>query len=702
VPNLLFELGTEELPAAYVPPAIDHLHKATVAALKEHGLAFGEVTATGTPRRLVLFMADLPVAQAARTEEIPGPPEKAAYKDGQPTRAAIGFAEKNGVKVEDLVVKETPKGRYLYAVKRVEGRHATELLAELLPAIVRGIPFPKSMRWPQAPGFAFGRPIRRVTCLFGRDLVPIEIAGVAAGRVTLGHPFLAEPRELPLERADYGAYRTLLKSHAVIVDRNERRSAIQRGLEAVFERYQAPFGAYELLEEVTDLVEAPEVMEGGFDEKYLKLPREVIEAAMTDHQRYFPIVGADGKIRPRFAFVANRPKEHAALIREGNERVLRARLEDSEFYLREDLKRSLRVRAGALGGIVFQEKLGTMREKTERLGALVDGIARVLALSPEHAAAARTAAELAKADLTTELVKEFPQLQGAVGAQYAALQGEGEAVARAIQEQYMPRFAGDELPKTPAGLALSLAEKLDNLAGFFAIGLAPSGSADPYQLRRQAAGVVRIVLERGLAISLREATRLAALPYERHMAIEPLRAAVTGFIQDRAKNALLEQGFRYDLVDAAMGAGADDLVDLKRRLEALAVLAKEPGFADLVELVERTWNISKALDDPKAGLGGPRPVEPRLLTEEPEKALATAFQAVRTEIEEKVRAHDYLGAARLYREALAAPVHAFFEKVFVNVEDPAVRGNRLSLLREINRLFAASVADLAKVVEGKK
>lgn len=702
MPDLLFEIGTEELPASYVPPAIEHLRASAAAALKELGLSFGEVAATGTPRRLALFVPDLPVAQAARTDEVPGPPEKAAYKDGKPTKAATGFAEKNGVRVEDLVLKDTPKGRYVFASKRVEGRHTPELLAELLPALVRGIPFPKSMRWPQAPGLTFARPVRRLACLFGREAVPIELGGVTAGRVTVGHPFLTGSRELAIERADYGAYRSLLKGHAVIVDRNERRAAIERGLEALFEAWGAPFTEHELLEEVTDLVESPEVMEGAFDEKYLKLPREVIEAAMTDHQRYFPVVGRDGKLQPRFAFVANRPKEHAALIREGNERVLRARLEDSEFYLREDLKRELSARVEGLHGVTFFEQLGpgrkTMFHKTERLVKLVTGLGTGFLEGADFEAAKR-AAELAKTDLTTELVKEFPQLQGAVGAKYAALQKEGEAVAAAIGEQYKPRFAGDELPRTQPGIVLSLAEKLDNLCAFFSLGLAPTGSADPYQLRRQGTGVVRIVLERGIRRSLAGMTDLAAAPHAAADEVVGLSGAVRDFLLERARNAFIEQGYRYDLVDAALAAGHDDLIDLKARLDAITALAKEPGFADLVELVERTFNISKALKAEER-----RPVDPSLFREEKERAVHAALEAVRGPFESAAHLANarFVEAGHLYADGLAKPVHTFFEKVFVNDKDATVRVNRLSMLRDIHDLFARRIADLSKVVEGKK
>ncbi len=694
MPDLLFEIGTEELPAAYIPPALDQLKAGAQAALKGAGLDFRSALATGTPRRLVLFVEELPVAQAARTEETAGPPERVAFEDGRPTRAARAFAEKSGVRVEDLVVKDTPRGRYVFALKRIEGRHTAALLLELLPALVRGISFPKSMRWPQSRD-PFARPIRRLLCLFGREVVPVEVAGVRAGRTTVGHPFLSGPRELALERADYGAYRALLKGHGVIVDRNERRSEIQIALEQVFAKHDAPFRDWALLEEVTDLVEAPRVMEGGFDERYLQLPPEVVEAAMTDHQRYFPIVTRAGKIVPRFAFVANRPGADGDVIREGNERVLRARLEDASFYLHEDLKRSLRARAGALSGIVFQEKLGSMAEKTERLVALAGAVAAAAGLSRADAEAARKAAEIAKADLTTELVKEFPQLQGAVGAQYAALQGEGEAVARAIAEHYLPRFAGDELPRTAPGAALALAEKLDNLCGFFSIGLAPSGSADPYSLRRQAAGAVRIVLDRKWRLSLGALLLRAAAPFERRAAPAATAGAVGEFLRDRFRGALVEAGYRYDLIDAVLAAGHDDLVDAKERLDAVAALARTPAFPALVELVERTHNIARALAEP-------RPVREDLLRAPEEKALFDSWRAARPEVEAAIAARDWAGAARAYHDRLAGPVHTFFEKVFVNVEDPDVRTNRLSLLREINRAFAGRVADLSKVVEGKK
>ncbi len=593
MPDLLFELLTEEIPAAYLPAAIEALKREAAERLRAVEFSPKSVLATGTPRRLTLYVEELPIAQAGKNEEVAGPPEKAAYAGGEPTAAARKFAEKNGVRVEDLVVKETPKGRYVYATRRLEGRSTPGLLAEILPAAVRAIPFPKSMRWPQAPGLVFARPIRRVLALFGRDVVPLEIGGVKAGRTTLGHPFTSGARELAVDRADYAGYRTLLKGHGVVVDRNERRAAIERALEEVFAAHGAKLERHELLEEVTDLVELPEVLVGAFDPKYLRLPREVVEAAMTDHQRYFPIPEAGGKLAPKFAFVANRPKERAGAVREGNERVLRARLEDAAFYLQEDLKRTLNDRAGALAGISFHEKLGSMDDKSKRLVRAAERFAAILELPLPDREAAVIAAFLAKTDLTTELVKEFPELQGVIGSYYAALQGKPPEVARALREQYLPRFARDELPKTSPGVVLALAEKLDNVCGFFSVGLVPSGSADPYGLRRQAAGVVRIVSERELPVSLRALVEAAAAPFNRPDApAEKTAQAVLEFIRDRAKQSFLDQGARYDLVDAALGAGSDDLVDARRRLEALAHLAKDPSFPELCELVERTWNIS--------------------------------------------------------------------------------------------------------------
>jgi len=699
MPDLLFELGTEEIPAGYLPGAIEHMRKDASERLKSVGLTTKNVTTTGTPRRLVLFVEDLPLAQPARQEEVLGPPEKAAYKDGQPTPALKGFAEKNGVRIEDVVVKDTPKGRYLTTVRHIEGKRTGEFLPELLTALVKSIPFPKAMRWPQAPGAAFPRPVRRILAIFGREPLALEMYGRKAGKTTVGHPFLVGDRELTLDKASYTDLRALLRSHHVIVDRNERRAEIERALDEVYRTHGAEPSHTALLDEVTDLVELPEVVTGAFDERYLALPPEVVEAAMTDHQRYFPLRAA-GKLLPKFAFVMNRPKESAATVREGNERVLRARLEDASFYLAEDKKRTLEERVERLKGIVFQEKLGTMHAKALRLEELVGAVAALTHASTEEAAAtagfAKKAALLAKADLTTELVREFPQLQGAVGAKYAAEQGHVAEVAQAIGEQYMPRGSGDALPKSRAGTALALAEKLDNLVGFFSVGLVPSGSADPYALRRQAAGVARIILEGGIATSLSALVSIAALVHKLEGETrEKTSRAVVDFIRERAKQSFLDQGFRYDLVDAALAAGGDDLVDWKRRLEATVALSKEPFFQDLVELVERTFNISKTLTTAKA-------VDAALLAVDAEKALHEAWGGVKGAAESAVNARDYAGAARLYVERLKAPVHEFMAKVFVNDKDEAVKTNRMSLLREIWGGFGGRVADLSKVVEGKK
>lgn len=694
MPDLLFELGTEEIPATYVPPAIEQLRRAAEARLAAAGLAATSIRATATPRRLVLFVEGLPEAQPARVEEIQGPPEKAAFKAGDPTPAAKGFAEKNGLRIEDLVIKDTPRGRYVFGIRRVEGRRTADLLAEMLPEVVRGLAWPKSMKWPQAPGVAFTRPVRRVMALLGEEALAVEVAGVRAGATTVGHPILA-PREIPIARADRGEYAAALRAHSVLVDRDERRAAIERGLAEIFSKHEAVMGHPELLDEVTDLVEWPGVASGGFDPKYLDLPPEVVEAAMTDHQRYFPIVREGGKIEPRFAFVANCPASD--LIREGNERVLRARLEDAEFYLREDRKRPLGERVEALDGIVFQEKLGTMLRKTERLERLAAVIAGTLGYADAERAAATRAARLAKTDLTTELVKEFPELQGAIGAKYAAMQGEPAEVADAIREQYLPRFAGDELPRTRAGIALSLADKLDNLCGFYSVDLAPSGSADPYGLRRQMIGVARIILERSLRTSLGGLIDEAAKPHSSGASRTWLDVLKASFQERAARQMLLDQGYRYDLVDAAMAAGADDLVDLKARLDAIAALSNDGSWPDLVELVERTFNISKSLKAEEAR-------EPRsdLCREPAETELFAVWESARGPVAEAIDRRDYAAAAKLYLDALGAPVHTFMEKVFVNVEDADVRLNRLSLLRGINRAFAARVADLAKVVEGKK
>ncbi|RME74058.1 MAG: glycine--tRNA ligase subunit beta [Planctomycetota bacterium] len=714
VADLLLEIGVEELPAGYVPGAIAQLAERARTGLAEARLEHGAVHATATPRRLVLAVADLPEAQPPLTEEVAGPPERVAFRDGEPTRAAEGFARKLGLDVAALEVRDTPRGRYVFATRTIPGRPVRELLPELLRAWILALRFPKSMRWPQSPANeTFARPVRRLLALLGAEVLPLDVFGCQAGRCTEGHPILAGRRPIALERADYQAYRSLLRQHLVIVEREERRAAIRQAIEARLAEAGGRLEHETLLEEVCDLVEIPHVCEGRFDPRYLELPEAVVEAAMTDHQRYFPVRDGEGRLTARFLFVANQP-EPADVVVEGNERVLRARLEDAAFYMREDLKLLMSQREDALAGIVFHERLGTLADKARRLVWLAEHLADQMGLEGHEHEAAVGAARLAKADLTTELVAEFPQLQGVIGGEYLRRQGFPEAVAQAVAEHYRPRFAGDDLPETAAGRCVALADKIDNLVAFFAAGLEPSASADPYALRRQGLGVVRMLIEGGIGIDLDRAVAEAVKALARHGGpigqsasdTDPstfdavgLHARVRRFLEERMAGYLRDLGYRYDLVDAVLGAGGADTSfgDLQRRLEALTALADREGFADLVEVVDRCWRIVRG----QQGADDASP-DPERFEQPEERALYEALEAVREPFVAACERGAWEEAAELYRQRLAAPVHTFFEKVFVNAPDPAVRANRLALLRAVRSLFTERFADLSRVVEGKK
>lgn len=706
MPELLFEIGTEELPAAYLASAIDQLPALLDACLREVRLLASDrpegdgIAVTGTPRRLAMAVRDLRERQPDEQVEVSGPPERAAFdKDGNPTKALTGFARGQGLDASAVELRDTPKGRYCFVSKQVEGRPATEVLPEVLTALIDAIAFPKSMYW--RPGKRrFARPVRSLLALLGEDTVTVEWNGLSAGRHSHGHPFMA-PGAIEIASADFGAYRRSLRDARVVLDHVERRRQVESGLALITASHGSANGRPALVEEVADLVEWPHVQEAGFDERFLDLPRAVLEAAMTGHQRYFPLENADGELVARFAFVSNRGAEQADLVREGNERVLAARLHDASFFFRQDLKRKLRDFASELDGVVFQEKLGSYRDKVERLKQLGLWIAERAfgdALSRQHV---EDACELCKADLLTEMVGEFPELQGIVGREYATRNGEAPEVAAALSEHYQPRGADDALPESPAGVCLSLAEKLDNLAGAFAVGQRPSGSKDPWALRRQAAAVVRILEERDLGgLSLEEAVAEAFAALSAQGApkdtdassLDEARGAVMEFLRDRLYHAALTRDARHDHVDAVLAVGYADVPDLWQRLDALASLSSEEEFDALLEVAERTFNITKKLDDDGRSLDAGK------LTDKAELALHKALLDHGPEIEKLLNERRYVDAARRYREVFAAPVHQFFEDVFVMVEDADLRRARQLLCRSVSQLLATRFAHLAKVV----
>jgi glycyl-tRNA synthetase beta chain len=685
--ELLYEIGTEELPAGYLEPALRGLAAAVEARLIECRLDPGALRTAGTPRRLTVAVEGIPASQPPLTTGAIGPPASIAFdEEGNPTAAAEGFARSKRVPVDALQVEETDKGPYLVAIVEEAGRTAADLLPDLLAAATAAIPFPKTMRW-EPSGFAFARPIRWIVALLDDGVLPVEVAGVQAGRATRGHAFLA-PGELPLEDASFDAYRDALRQRRVLVEPAERREAVRAQISELLAPHGSQLADEALLSEVTNMIEWPRAVEGRFDEHFLGMPDAIVTTAMKEHQRYFPVRDAEGRLLPRFITVSNRTAGQDELVREGNERVLLARLDDAKFYWEQDSARSLEQLVPRLADVVFLGGLGDNLRRTERLEGLAGRIAERMD-GDELAEHARRAAHLCKADLLTGLVGEFPSLQGVVGRELARLGGEPEPVATAIAEHYLPSGADDELPATPAGAALALADRLDVIVGCFSIGLLPSGSQDPYALRRNALGVLLIIERQALELRLdwlvgaaREVAQGGGIACG-----EETVEQVLEFFRDRLYHAAMERGSPHDFVRAVLAAGCEDVGDFWRRLDALAECAERPWWPALVELVDRTYRIQRDLEEP-AG------VNEDLLSEPLERQLAAALVEHRDQVTALFDEGDYVAAAERYQDAFARLVHDFFEDVFVNVEEEAVRVNRKSLCGHVFRLFADRFANL--------
>lgn len=689
--DLVYEIGTEEIPAGYLPPAAAQLADLATKALAELQLAPEHLETHATPRRIVLLARGVPEGQEDRTEEVTGPPWKAAFDaEGRPTKAAEGFAKGRGLRIEDLRPVETERGPYVGATVRIEGRPAAELLARLLPELTAKLSFPKTMRWgPQR--FRFARPVRWLLALLGDEVVPFEIEGVATGRLTYGHRILAKG---PFEVASAADYEAALEWGRVKLRAADRA----RRIVALLDEVAATVGGTvvpdpELVEEVSYLVETPSVVAGGFDREFLELPAPVVTAAMRDHQRYFALAGPDGGLLPHFLCVTNSAPDAAEQVIDGNQRVLRARLDDARFYWNEDLKTTLEQKVPALARVVWLEGFGSLRDKSERVARLATRLAE--GMPAETRATVERAALLAKADLVTEMIKdgkEFTALQGVIGREYARRQGEPEAVAVALEEQYRPRFAGDALPSTDAGACLALADRLDTMIGVWAAGLKPTGSKDPFGLRRSALGVIRILIDRRRDVSVRALLAMAAEGYaDRVGETGALVEEAAEFVRDRLAGWLTdEEGLDADVVAAVVPAAGANPLDARARGRALDELrrARREDFEALAAGFKRAKNILRK----DSAEGSP---EPALLAEDAEKALFEAFRAVDGRVAAAQAEHRYADAfADL--AGLRAPIDEFFDRVLVLAEDENVRANRLRLLgRIVDRI--QGLADLARL-----
>lgn len=684
--DLLVEIGTEELPARFVEGALEQMREAAAKQLAELRLSYDRLETMGTPRRLALLVFGLADRQDDLVREAKGPAAKVAFDEsGAPTKAALGFARAQGVAVEDLQVRDTEQGRYVFAVSREAGLPAADVLTDWLPRFVAEISFPKSMRWGDG-SLRFARPIRWLVALLDGQVLPVEVDGVKAGDASRGHRFLAPD---PIALTGPSDYARRLRDAYVIVDVEERKRAV---LEEV-RRVAAAAGGRALeddalVDEVTNLVEWPTAVVGSFEDSYLQLPRAVLVTTMREHQRYFPLLDDAGRLLPRFVAVCNGPRENMELIRRGNEKVLAARLADARFFYDEDRRRPLADYAPRLMDVVFQDQLGSVYEKMERVRKLAVALADAAGADDETKRTVERAAYLCKADLVTLMVYEFPELQGVMGREYARLSGEGEAVAEAIYEHYLPRFAGDELPRTLAGALLSVADKLDTIVGCFGVDLIPTGSQDPYALRRQALGVVRIVTSFPLDIDLGAALNEAVAAYSGRFDDDVLVQKVLDFFRQRVRGMLLEQGVRHDLVEAVVRTGIADLAGAFARAEALASFSGGDDFDALVTAYERVANL--------ASKGDSDDVEPALFETDAERELFAQIESVQRRLDE-------LAATGRWREALATLaglrpyVDRLFDDVMVMAPEETLRRNRLALLRRTLRLFG-QVADFGVVV----
>lgn len=703
--DLLFEIGTEEIPAGYIVQALNQIKILFTERAEKHRLEIQSLYCTGTPRRLILFAKGLPQRQESVVEEIQGPSASIAFdKMGNPTKAGIGFARSQGIDTGSLQVKKTPKGEYCFAIKRIEGQETLHILPEILTGITKNITFPKSMKWKEN-GLFFARPIRSLLALFGDKVVSLEIDGIKAGRLVSGHPFLSGKR-IEVPSANLGLYKRLLKQEKVVVDMDERRETLSTKIQQIMAPYGATINDETLLDEVTNLVEYPNAIECSFDEEFLDIPADVTETAMKQHQRYFPIKKSDGKLFNKFVAVLNRDESNAHMAVQGNERVLKARLSDARFFWKEDRKVSLEKRIEDLKNLVFLEKLGNYYDRTIRIVELSEWITTRLNIVNKldiNIDLIKRAALLCKADLLTQMVGEFPSLQGIMGREYAEWDGEEPSVALAIAEHYMPRYATDKIPSSRIGAIVGLADKFDTISSCFALGLIPTGSQDPYSLRRHAYGIIRILEEHKFTMELKEVLYRSLnllplfsqteIPIPHKLIPEKLILDIKEFFRDRLFHINIERGYRYDLVNAVLNAGAgfDDIHNFSQRLKAVTDISEKEWWPALVTVVERTFNIGKKVN----GIGS---VDERLLTETEERVLWEVYKAKEADIQKLTDDKKYEEASEVYCIAFAKPVHAFFDKVFVNVEDEKIRSNRLSLVKRINQLYSQKIADLSQII----
>ena len=686
--DLLLEIGLEEVPAKFMPPALAELKQMAETQLNEQRISYDEVVTYGTPRRIALVVKNIADKQQDLEEEAKGPAVKAAYDaDGNPTKAAMGFARGQGVDVADLYQKEVNGGLYVFATKKAAGVPTSEVLPELLPQFVTGIHFPKPMRW----GFTelrYARPIRWIVALHGDKVVPFSLEDITSGNVSRGHRYLGTDHLVIPCAEDYLA---VMEKDFVIADQARRQAMILEQIQKLADDVEGTVQIDEdLLEEVLYLVEYPTALMGNFNPAYLMIPEELVITPMKEHQRYFPVLKGH-HLLPKFVTVRNGGAEHLEIVQAGNEKVLEARLADAKFFYDEDLKINLADNVEKLKTIVFQEKLGTIYEKMQRVQKGTAVISDLLLLGEDVKERAMRAAYLAKADLVSNVVYEFPELQGIMGYKYAYAQGEHPLTSKAIAEHYMPKNADDEIPLTFEGLVCSMADKMDTIVGCFAAGIEPTGSQDPYALRRQAAGICSMILGRGVLVSLTALIEQAISHYPAEIVgdKDALCKRVYEFFEQRIRNVLNDKGYRYDVIEAVVTCGYDNLTETLLRAEALNKMQATDTFVKVLTAFTRANNLAKKAEGSE--------VSDEYLVEDVEKQLWNDVQFAETAIANQVQERMYAEALTVI-STLEESISAFFDGVMVMDENENIKNNRLALLVRVSAL-SNKIADLTKIVQ---
>ncbi|MEJ2524597.1 MAG: glycine--tRNA ligase subunit beta [Desulfuromonadales bacterium] len=683
--EIFLEIGTEEIPAGFLPKAMADLERMIRKELDAARLEFGAIRTFATPRRLALSVADVATEQPTLRTEAMGPATRIAFDaEGQPTKAAIGFARGQGVDVTALKTVTTDKGEYLFIEKEEPGRPTAELLTEILPRLVAGLTFKKSMRW-ENQDIRFARPMHWIVALYGGDVVPFRHGNLTSGNRSRGHRFMA-----PDEFAVTGVADWLegCRQHYVTADQDERKATIRDQVAATAQAAGGQAGIDErLLEEVTYLVEDPTPLCGTFEEKYLQLPPELLVTSMREHQRYFTVEDAKGRLLNKFITISNTRPEDEQVVIKGNEKVIRARLSDAIFFWEEDQKVKLESNLASLKQVIYQAQLGTSYEKVERFTAIAKSLAE--RFEPEAVALTERAAWLAKCDLESKMVYEFPELQGIMGREYARLESEDPRVATAIFEHYLPTEAGGTLPSDNVGAFISIADKIDTICGCFGVGLIPTGSADPYALRRSAIGILNIILEQGYRIGIPDLVgqSLALLAPKLTRPLDEVRADVIAFIRLRLANMLTGRDYATDVVDAVLSARFDDPNDALARVQALSKLKGAEDFEPLAVAFKRVGNIIKG--------GVDQEVKSELFEDDSERRLAEAVAMARQTVTDQVAQGHYTTALQTIA-ALREPVDNFFDDVMVMAKDERIKANRLALLTQVAALFN-DIADFTRI-----